>query len=261
MARRFAAVKPYLAALLFCSVLIAVPTRAQAQNADLQLVLAVDASASISYEEFAFQMTGLARAFRDDAVIKTIRAAAPNGMDVALVQWSGSMAHAVSVPWRHVADAASAAAFADAIDASPRLTAAGGTAIGDAVAFSIALILQSATEGARRVIDVSGDGRANQGIAPSATQIQAVAAGITVNGLAILDEEPDLDRYYQQQVIAGAGAFVMSALDYADYAIAIRRKLIREIGGAQIVFIPQPVPIHVAAVRPSGRPFAYRSLW
>ncbi len=231
--RRFFAFFPLLSVAATVFAFASAGARAGADRpVDLELVLAIDASASVSYDEFNLQMAGLARAFRDPAVIRAIETAAPNGIAVSLVQWSGPGAQALGVDWTLVRDRASARAFADRIDATPRLVTGGGTAIGDAVLAALRLFERNGFAGARRVIDVSGDGAANQGAPPEAARAAAQAAGVTINGLAILTDEPGLDRYYEKAVIEGAASFVLVADDFADFARAIRLKLILEATGA-----------------------------
>lgn len=217
-----------------------IATARAATPVDLELVLAVDASASVSYDEFNLQMTGLARAFRDQAVISAIENAAPRGIAVSLIQWSGVGAQALAVDWALVRDGASARDFAARIDAAPRLVIGGGTAIGDAIARATAAFDGNGYEGARRAIDISGDGASNRGMPPALARDRALAAGITINGLAILDEEPGLDGYYARAVIGGIGAFVITADDFADFARAIRLKLILEATGAPMAEAPAP---------------------
>ncbi len=223
--------RPLIIVLQLCAILAG--GQASARSVDLELVLAVDASASVRYQEYSLQMQGLAAAFRDPSVAAAIRAATPRGIAVSLVQWSGVGAQAVLVDWALVEDTASAAAFADRIDAAPRRVRAGGTALGDAVLFGLAALAANDFQGQRQVIDVSGDGRANVGTAPVLARGQAVAAGVTVNGLAILEEESDLDSYYAENLIGGPGAFLQTADDSADFARAIKRKLITEISGGR----------------------------
>ena len=229
-------VRPLIIVLQFCAILAAGP--ASARSVDLELVLAVDASASVRYQEYSLQMQGLAAAFRDPSVAAAIRAATPGGVAVSLVQWSGVGAQAMLVDWSLVDDMQSAAAFADRIDAAPRAVRAGGTALGDAVLFGLAALAANEFQGQRKVIDVSGDGRANAGTAPAFAREQALAAGVTVNGLAILEEESDLDSYYADNLIGGPGAFLQTADDSADFARAIKRKLITEISGGRSASLP-----------------------
>jgi hypothetical protein len=138
------------------------------------------------------------------------------------------------VPWTLVTDAASAAALAARIEAAPRTTQEGATSISAMVAYGIGLIEANSLAGARRVIDISADGRNNTGHRIRAVAPLAALAKVTVNGLAILNEVPTLRFYFEKYVIAGPGAFAMEANDYGHYAAAILRKLIREIGNPAV---------------------------
>ena len=243
-------------AVLLSAALISAATSAGSQEAgaqepgaqesgrpvDLELVLAVDASSSVSAMEFELQIQGLAQAFRDPRVLQAIRAAGDLGVAVSLVQWSDHRKQFLAVDWTLVADPDGAAAFADEVADTPRFVIGGGTAIGGVLNFAMRSLDGNDFQGRRRVIDVSGDGRANQGAEPARLRDQAVARGITINGLAILNEDLTVADYYRAQVIGGAGAFVMSANDYESYALAILTKLLREIAGALV------------AARPVGRP-------
>jgi len=196
---------------------------------DLELVLAVDTSSSVSEHEFALQVLGLAEAFQDPAVIAAIEDSAPNGIAVSLVQWSGAGWQEQTVPFSFVNDATSAYLLAGRIAATKRAIIGGPTALGAAIDYAAKLMAGNAFAGARQVIDISGDGVNNHGLSPVVARARAVARGITINGLAILNEEPTLDRYYTTQVIGGAGAFLLTANDFEAYRRAIRIKLIREI--------------------------------
>jgi hypothetical protein len=197
-----------------------------AQPVDLELVLAVDSSSSVTSWEFELQMRALAEAFRAPDVQNAIRTTGELGIVVSLV---------LAVDWGQIYDQASALAFADKIDNTPRLVSGGSTAIGSAMMFSQSLIARNAYEGRRKIIDVSGDGRTNQGIQSAQARDLLVAAGTTVNGLAILNEDPSVDSYYLRYVIGGAAAFIITAKNYKDFARAIRQKLVREIGGPPMV--------------------------
>ena len=207
---------------------------------DLELVLAVDASSSVSAREFNLQMRGLAEAFRHPAVHGAIRAAGDLGIAVAMVQWSDNRKQTVAIEWAPVRDEAEAQAFAQTIDTTPRYLIGGGTAIGGALLFATRQLQINRFMGRRSVIDLSGDGRTNQGSQPSKARDAAVALGITINGLAILNEDPLVDRHYQAQVIGGTGAFVMRADDYEDFTRAILQKLIKEISGAPVARLRVP---------------------
>ena len=214
---------------------------------DLELVLAVDASGSVDEREFDLQRQGLAEAFRDPEVIAALAAYAPGGVAISLMQWSGRRQQVVAVDWTLVRDGATAHAFADAIARAGRRLL-GETAIAEALAFAIDQLERNRFAGARRVIDLSGDGAANAGGDPEKLRDAAVALGITVNGLAILNEAPVLDYYCAERVVGGPGAFTMMARDYHDFAQAIRRKLLREIQGAGLALQEGP-PALLAGAR------------
>jgi len=201
---------------------------------DLALCLAVDASSSIDFDEFGLMLGGYAAAFRDEAVAAALTAGPRGATAVAMLMWSGRGAQEVALRWTRLDGAAAAIAFAAAIDAAPRLVPPGATALGEGMAAGLALLAACPTEAARLVLDVSGDGRNNQGRAPGPVRDIGVAAGVTINALAVVNEEPDLLDHYQAEVIGGPGAFAMHAPDYAAFAEAIRAKLLREMAGAAI---------------------------
>lgn len=217
---------------------------------DLELVLAVDASGSVDAYEFELQMRGIAAAFRDPEVQDALRATGDRGVAVVLVQWSGRRQQAVVVDWLRLLDAASARRFAAQVEGAGRLIL-GETAIASALDFARELLAQNRFEGHRQVIDISGDGPSNAGRDPEAARDDAAAAGITINGLAIINEIADLDHYYREHVIGGPDAFLVRARDYEDFAEAMRVKLIREIRGSPIALYAPPEALTRAA-RPTG---------
>ncbi len=227
-------------ALAFAGLLAAggQPRAQQGRVVDLELVLAVDASSSVSDEEFDLQMKGLADAFRHEAVLAAIRATGDLGIAVTLIQWSDNLSQSTAVDWVRIDSAESAAAFGAAIERSPRFLVGGSTAIGGALKFALRQMERNGFQGRRKVIDLSGDGRTNQGPPPDAVRDQAVASGVTINALAILNEDLYVDRYYRRSVVGGTGAFVLTASDYVDFANSILLKLIREIAGAPIAQAP-----------------------
>jgi pyruvate/2-oxoacid:ferredoxin oxidoreductase beta subunit len=221
-----------------CLALACTVARAQtAQPVDLELVLAVDTSTSVDEREFALQTQGLAEAFLHPDVVNAVRLAGRHGVAVSVVQWAGAGAQATVVDWYVVRDSASAAALSRRIASAPRALN-GMTDIAGVLQFSMRSILSNDLDGARKVIDVSGDGTGNAAL-DGAARDRVLAQGIVVNGLVInnvdysLGELANIDLYshYRDNVIGGPGAFVMTAKDYADFRIAIRRKLVREIIG------------------------------
>ncbi|WP_417517196.1 DUF1194 domain-containing protein [Minwuia sp.] len=208
------------------------------QRIDMALVLAVDTSRSVDNKEYSLQMAGMAAAFRDPSVQYAITTGAPSGLAVTLVQWSASDEQEQVIPWTLLTSLEDASRLADRISRVPRAMKGGKTALGEAMAHSIGLIDQLGPIARRNVIDISGDGGSNEGRLPQVIREQARAAGIIINGIAILNEEPRLNHYFRTDVIVGTGAFIITATDYVDFARAIRMKLIREIVGTPIAMAP-----------------------
>jgi Protein of unknown function (DUF1194) len=206
------------------------PPRPQ-EDVDLQLVLAVDASGSVNQYRFELQRDGYAAAFRHPQVIKAITSGPNGAIAVTVMQWTGPLQQVQVVPWTPIGGARAADAFAGAIAEAPRKLFGGGTSISGAIDTGVALLAQAPFKGLRRVIDVSGDGANNRGRPATQARDEAVAAGIVINGLPIVAIEPDLDQYYERNVIGGAGSFMIAAQSYEHFADAVRRKLILEIAG------------------------------
>lgn len=196
------------------------------------LVLAVDTSGSVSMSRFELQKQGYAAAFRNPQVLNAIRSLGTQSIAVTMFQWTGPFLHVVAVDWALVNDAASAEGFAGAIDTVPRKLFGGGTSISGAIDYARTLLAQSPYKGARRIIDVSGDGSNNSGRPAATARDEAVADGIGINGLPILTVEPGLDHYYFANVIGGPGAFMVPVANYDNFAAAVLKKLINEIAGA-----------------------------
>lgn len=210
---------------------------------DLELAIAVDTSASVDNAEYNLQMEGLVRAFRDPAVIAAIQATGPSGIAVTLYHWSSANEQAQIVPWTQITDAASSHAFAGAISSNYGRRFTDSTGIGEALKAGARLIRGNRFLGRRKSIDVSGDGRNNSGIPPHITRKEVLAEGVTINGLAILNDDPFLHHYYAREVIGGPAAFVMTVASYDDIVKGMRNKLLREIS------------ISIAdAVRPGANP-------
>ena len=196
---------------------------------DLALLLAVDCSYSIGGREFRLQLDGLAAAFRDPEIQAAVVAGPEAAIAVAVMEWSSGASQLLVVPWTRIDGAATALALADAIASAPRRTAEGATSLGGALQGGLRLHAACPFAPHRRVIDVSGDGRHNEGPPLAGARAAALEAGLTVNGLAITREVPTLDRYFAARLIGGPGAFVERTDDYAGFAAAIRRKLLREL--------------------------------
>ncbi|WP_448192544.1 DUF1194 domain-containing protein [Azospirillum sp. sgz301742] len=198
---------------------------------DLELVLAVDGSASIDRAMFELELGGHAAAFRDPAIVEMIRAGQNGRIAATLVSWSDPTTLEVLVPWTAVADAGSGEAFAAAIDAAPRRARAGSTGIGAALLHAAALFPAVTPTAPRRVIDIVSNGYNNVGVLPEIARDRVVGEGITINGLVILDDVPWLGTYFAERVIGGSGASVRSVEDWSDFVQAIAGKLKREVAG------------------------------
>lgn len=218
------------ALLLLCAILLA--RNAEAQTVDIQLVLAVDVSSSVDWDEYGLQMQGIAEAFRSKEVTDAIQAGAKKRISVALTQWAGIGMQKTVIGWQVISNAEEAAAFATKIEQVPRSFPFGGTAIAGALDHAAALFAKDINFSVRRVIDMSGDGRASVGRPPGPVRDRLVAQGMTINGLPIVNDEPDLEDYYRTHVIGGPGAFTEIARGYDDIARAMAEKLAREIRGA-----------------------------
>jgi Protein of unknown function (DUF1194) len=215
---------------------------------DLELVIAVDVSASMDKEEFALQREGYVDAVRHPDFVAAVLAGDNRRIALTYMEWSGAEQQTVVVPWRLIDSRETAEAFADELAGRP-VNGDRGTSISGALAYGTALFDANAFDGARRVIDISGDGPNNFGPSVTAARDAAVASGVVINGLPILIRPspifPAMDRYYQDCVIGGPGAFVLPVRRAEEFALAIRRKLILEVAG-----IPSTHFIRVAATAP-----------
>ena len=209
---------------------------AGAEAVDVELVLLADASGSIDDAEILFQRQGYATAITDPQVIAAISQGYEQRVAVTYVEWGAADSQEVVVPWTIIDGAESAAAFAEKLMAPPRL-AFGRNAIGNALAAGQALIESNDITGFRKVIDFSGDSANNWGGIPITTaRDAAVAAGIVINGLAILCRQCsgrpisyDLEEAFERLIIGGPGAFLMTVQDPADLPKALEKKFWRDL--------------------------------
>jgi hypothetical protein len=215
---------------LLLTFLVQPPAMAQTK-VDLELVLMADGSGSIDDDEFLLQRHGYARALRDPRIIDAIRYGPLGRIALSYVEWSGPDLHVPIVPWTLIRTKADIAAFADVLLNWPRELYGGGTAVGDAILYGAQSIETNRFAGRRRVIDISGDGPDRNGLPAAMGRDQAVARGMTVNGLPILEGSLWLNDFFTDNVIGGPGAFSIPARGFKDVYVAIRKKLIREIAG------------------------------
>ncbi len=208
---------------------------------DVELVLAVDVSRSMDENELALQRAGYVAALTDPAFAEAVRSGYHGRVALTYFEWSDSIHEASRVAWRIVDGPESAAAFAAAIPATENGRTL-GTSISAAIAHAATLFDGNGIAGDRLVIDVSGDGPNNKGAPVDLARDAAVAQGITVNGLPILISPSrtfrDLDRYYAECVTGGPGSFVLPVNGIAEFATAIRRKLILEVSRIPVAPLP-----------------------
>ncbi|MGR3714959.1 MAG: DUF1194 domain-containing protein [Shimia sp.] len=217
-------------AFFFIILLMAPAVRA----CDIALLLAVDVSGSVDAREYRVQMDGLAAGLRDGVVVEAlIKASAA----VSVMQWTGAGRQEVSLDWTRVRDAEEAETLALAVESMPRAWSKYSTAIGDAL-WRGADLMEQAPECRRKVVDVSGDGRSNEGMDPAEARARMARQGVTVNALVIETDDTDLTGYFWENVITGPGAFVVTANGFEDYPKRIEQKLIREVA-EQFASYPQ----------------------
>jgi hypothetical protein len=223
---------------------LAQPERTQV---DLELVLAVDVSRSMDYDEQIIQRDGYVAAFRDERVVRAMTGGYHGRVAVTYLTWANEYSQEQTVPWTLIETAEDAEGFAALITAAP-LYSVRGTSVSGALRSAADLINTNAYDGLRRVIDISGDGSNRDGPPLGPIRDAIAASGITINGLPLMlrpsggfgggrgyggrgYEEADLEGYYRDEVIAGPGAFVLPVRDVAELPASIRQKLILEIAG------------------------------
>jgi Protein of unknown function (DUF1194) len=235
-------------------------------NVDLALVLAVDVSTSMDPDEQDLQRQGYVEAFRSSVVHQAVRKGMLGRIAVSYVEWAGGHRHRyqrVVVPWTVLESPKDSIAFADRLARAP-IHRAAGTSISEAIDFSVSHLSSGHFLAARRVIDISGDGSNNQGRLVTDARDEAIAHGVTINGLPIMLKEPDrrenatMDAYYRDCVIGGATAFMIPVRERKQFLTETRAKIVREIAGdaAAPGFLVQPVQ-----VRPRADCDTSESLW
>jgi Protein of unknown function (DUF1194) len=227
-------------AVLMFLALLAFGRDARAQNTDLLLVLAADVSRSIDEGEFELQRKGYAAALSDPRVLAAIRGGTNGTIAVCFVEWSGAGEQMVVVDWIVIRDDEDAGSLSATILAAPR-SFMGRTSISGAIDFAMERFAAAKPRSNRRIIDISGDGTNNSGRLVSEARDQALAEGVTINGLAIVNDKPNpgyafhtqppggLPEWYRQNVIGGPGAFLRVVEDFRSFADAMTNKLVSEI--------------------------------
>ncbi len=196
-------------------------------RADLALLLAFDGSASVTYEEFDLIAYGTAQALRSDAVAEALVGDGRTAF-VAVLLFSGPEAQALAVDWTALDSGAALFAFSHRVGEMSRAVRPGTTALGSALLAAEAALGKLPGSARRRVVDVAGDGRSNDGPPPTPIRDRLVAHGLVINGLCVLREEPDLVASYSREIVGGPGSFTAETPDFSGFAAAMARKMVQE---------------------------------
>jgi hypothetical protein len=225
--------------LAFASALFAA-SPARTEPVDLLLVLAADVSRSVDSQKFQLQREGYAAALADPRVINAIQSGRRGRIGALFLEWSGFGNQKVVIDWTVVDGPKAAQAFGDRLLESPR-SFADRTSISGGIDAAVAQLARAPFEAQRRTIDVSGDGTNNAGRDVGLARDEALALGISINGLVILSDTPlpwnpehtnppgGLTKYYRDNVIGGPGSFALEAKDFNSFGEAIVKKMIAEI--------------------------------
>jgi Protein of unknown function (DUF1194) len=242
MARNFPMRSGWSAAVL--TSLLALTGGVRAQSTDLLLVLAADVSRSIDEGEFALQRKGYSAALTDPRVLAAIRGGITGQIAICFVEWSGAGEQNIVADWTMIRDEEDAGGLAAAILAAPR-SFIGRTSISGAIDFAMERFAAAQPRASRHIIDISGDGTNNSGRPVADARDQALADGVTINGLAIVNDKPNpgyafhtqppggLPQWYRENVIGGPGAFLRVVEDFHSFADAMTNKLVSEIAAAR----------------------------
>lgn len=206
---------------------------------DLELVLAVDISYSMDGDELKLQRDGYVSAFRHGEILAAIRSGRYRRIAVIYVEWAGASLQFVRVPWQLIDSDEAAEFFAARLEHQP-LQNASRTSMSGALDYAAGLFAGNGFSGTRRIIDISGDGANNSGLAVEGARDRAVARGITINGLPLMlrpvylsgfADAVELNDYYRDCVIGGFGSFLITVEKISQITLAIRQKLILEMAG------------------------------
>jgi hypothetical protein len=224
------------------------------------LALAADVSRSVDQQKFQLQRDGYAAAITSPRVLDAISAGRHKRIAICYIEWSGAGNQKLLADWTVIGGVESAKEFATQLAETPRAYA-DRTSISGGIDFAMTQIERAPFEATRRTIDVSGDGTNNSGRDVGMARDDALAKGVTINGLVIFTEQPlswnaehtnppgGLDSYYRLNVIGGPGAFVMAAKDFASFGEAILNKLVAEIAAVPTI----PAARSVADAQATGR--------
>jgi hypothetical protein len=229
-----------IAAIIAIPALFSLIGELQVSDIDLKVILAADVSRSVDAAEFELQRKGYAAALTDPRVLAAIRRRPHGAIGVCFIEFAGPEEQRIVVDWTRLSTAGEAGSIAAILLHAPR-SFLGRTSISAAIDFAAAHFAAAGWPDARRVIDISGDGTNNAGRPMTAARDDAVRRGITINGLAIINNRADLafsahthppgglPLYYRNNVIGGPDAFLVVVRNFDSFAEAMAKKLAREI--------------------------------
>ncbi len=232
-----------------------------AEPVDIELVLAVDVSLSMSPAELEIQRRGYVAALTHEKVLEAIAGGAHGKIAITYFEWAGSTSHHIIVPWTTIASREDAERVANQLSALPP-NSARRTSISSALEFGADLFAESQYQGMKRVIDISGDGPNNQGPPVDVVRNEVTRQGITINGLPLMTngglssayDVDDLDKYYTDCVIGGPGAFMIPVNDWSQFPEAVRRKLVLELAGTTSPRWPASEAMHPPIIKAQATP-------
>lgn len=249
-----------LAALFLATAGVAVQARGETTafrpEVDVALVLAVDVSRSMDDMEQWVQREGYIAAFRHPDVHQAIAEGLIGAIAVTYLEWAGAESLRVVVPWTRIDGRETAEAFARELAWAP-ISSLPRTSISSALQYAGLMLDGSPYQGLRRVVDLSGDGPNNDGRPVTHARDRLIREGVVINGLPIMVSRADglfsldnLDHYFEDCVIGGPGAFLITVDDIDQLPTAIRRKLVLEIAGRQPVEPSRVIPASVSVREP-----------
>jgi len=249
-----------LAMLASLSGAAATIAQSRQDEVDVELVLAVDTSRSMDYEEVRIQREGYVEALRHKEFLDAVKGGLTGRIAISYFEWAGYVVPGSVLDWQVIETEKDALDFADKLEARPIATQR-RTSISAAIVQGVLMLAASPYKSNREVIDVSGDGPNNSGDPVTPARDTALGTGAVINGLAIMlrpsDVPEGLDKYYADCVIGGPGSFVLPVRKIEDFAVAVRRKLVWEISGLE----PRPQIHKIAANQPTTDCLVGEKLW
>lgn len=218
---------------------LALPVASLATECRQALALGLDVSGSVDAREYRLQMRGVASALDTPEVREKLLSMPSAPVALLVYEWSGPNDQAIIIPWTRIETGASIDTIIETLDQTARREATPGTALGVAMRLGQIYLAQQ-PDCWKHTLDISGDGKSNLGPRPRDVRDEIEASGITINGLVIGIDDPnigdirqaeigELSSYFRAEVIVGPDAFVQTAIGFNDYASAMTQKLLREL--------------------------------